>query len=130
MRPARRPAGEDLAERGSERSLGLVGAGWVPPGDEPVWADEDRAVAGDLAMAQPGAARVEEVAVEVTDPQRVERDVRLRGELFGCLAPGEAVFADDQQETPWGDEVLDRRRLPSSSSIQACGRGAPGRVDS
>jgi hypothetical protein len=53
--------GEDLAERGSERSLGLAASGRAPPGDEPVRADEDRAVAGDLAMAYPGAARVVQV---------------------------------------------------------------------
>jgi hypothetical protein len=64
-------------------------------------------------VAQPGAARVVAVAVEVADPHRVERDVRLAG---------------DQQEPPRRDEVLTERR-PSSSSIQACGSGAPGRVD-
>jgi hypothetical protein len=57
--------GEDLAERGSQRGPGVAGAGRVAPGDEPVRADQDRAVAGDLAVAQPGAARVVQVAVEV-----------------------------------------------------------------
>jgi hypothetical protein len=51
----------------------------VPPGDEPVRADDDRAVAGDLPVALPGAARIVVAAVEVADPQRVERDVRLGG---------------------------------------------------
>ena len=60
---------------------GVTGGGRVPPGDEPVRADDDRAVAGDLPVALPGAARIVVVAVEVADPQRVERDVRLRGEL-------------------------------------------------
>ncbi len=59
-------------------------------------------------MAEPGAARVVQVAVEVPDPQRVERDVRLRGELPGGFAPGLAVLAGDQQEAPGRDEVLDR----------------------
>jgi len=90
--------GEDLAGRGSGRSLGLAASGRAPPGDEPVRADEDRAVAGDLAMAYPGAARVVQVPVEVADPQRVEREVRLRGELPGSFAPGLAVHAGDQQE--------------------------------
>src|SRR5271166_3203053 len=106
-RHADRP-GEDLAERGGEDGPGLAAAGRVPPGDEPVWADEDRAVAGDLPVALPGAARVVVVAVEVADPHRVERDVRLRGELPGRLAPGVAVLAGDQQEPPRRDEVLDR----------------------
>jgi hypothetical protein len=48
------------------------------------------------------------VAVEVADPHRVERDIRLRGELPGSFAPGPAVLADDQQEPPRRDEVLDR----------------------
>jgi hypothetical protein len=51
-------------------------------------------------MAQPAAARVVQVAVEVADPQRVERDVRLRGEPPGGVAPGLAVLAGDQQEAP------------------------------
>jgi AcrR family transcriptional regulator len=80
----------------------------VPPGDEPVRADEDRAAGGDPAVAQPGAARVVEVAVEMADPHRVDRDVRLGGELPGCLAPRVAVFAGDQQEASRSDEVLDR----------------------
>jgi hypothetical protein len=73
-----------------------------------VRADDDRAVAGDLPVALPGAARIVVAAVEVPDPQRVERDVRLRGELSGSFAPGVAVLADDQQEPPRRDEVLDR----------------------
>ena len=48
------------------------------------------------------------VAVEVADPHRVERDVRLAGELPGRFAPGLAVLAGDQQEPPRRDEVLDR----------------------
>ena len=59
-------------------------------------------------MAQPGAARVVQVPVEVADPQRVERDAGLRGELAGRVAPGLAVLAGDQQEPPRRDEVLDR----------------------
>ena len=66
----------------------------MAPGDEPVRADQDRAAAGDLPVAQPGAARVVVVAVEVADPHRVEREVRLRGELPGRLPQGqpEKVF--------------------------------------
>jgi hypothetical protein len=59
-------------------------------------------------VAQPGAARVVAVAVEVADPHRVERDIRLRGELPGSFAPGLAVLAGDQQEPSRRDEVLDR----------------------
>jgi hypothetical protein len=51
-------------------------------------------------VAQPGAARVVAVAVEVADPHRVERDVRLGGELPGSFAPGLAILAGDQQEPP------------------------------
>ena len=49
-----------------------------------------------------------QVPVEVADPHRVERKVRLRGELPGRLAPGLAVLAGDQQEPPRRNEVLDR----------------------
>jgi hypothetical protein len=80
----------------------------VTPGDEPVRADQDRAVAGDLAVARPGASRVVQVAVEVADPQCVEREARFFGELAGGVAPGLAVLAGDQQEPPRRDEVLDR----------------------
>jgi hypothetical protein len=51
----------------------------APPGDEPVRAYQDRAVGRDLTLAQPGAARVVQVAVEVADPHRVQRDARLPG---------------------------------------------------
>ena len=44
-------------------------------------------------MAQPGAARVVQVAVEVADPHRVEREAGLRGELPGRIAPCLAVLA-------------------------------------
>jgi hypothetical protein len=80
----------------------------VPPGDEPVRADKDRAVAADLPVALPGAARVVPVAVEVADPQRVQREAGLGGELPGRLAPDVAVLAGDQQETPRRQQVLDR----------------------
>src|SRR5208282_4716697 len=109
-RRADRP-GEDLAERGGERGPGVAATGRGPPGDEPVRADEDRAVAGDLAVALPAGARVVVVAVEVADPQCVERETGLRGELPGCFAPCLAVFARDEQEPPWRDEVLDRAAI-------------------
>ena len=104
----RRPPGQDLAERIGERRARVAGPGLVPPGDEPVGTHQDRAVAGDLAMAQPGAARVIQVAVEVADPHRVERQARVGGELLSCFAPGLAVLAGDQQEPPRRDEILDR----------------------
>lgn len=56
----------------------------VPPRDEAVGAHQDRAVAGDLAMALPGTARVVQVTVEVADAQRVEWQARSGGELAGC----------------------------------------------
>jgi hypothetical protein len=80
--PTHRP-GEDLAERGSKDGPGVTGVGPVAPGDEPVRADQDRAAAGDLAVVQPGAERVVQVAVEVADAQSVELDAGLRGELPG-----------------------------------------------
>jgi hypothetical protein len=55
----------------------------------------------------PGAARIVVVAVEAADPQRAERDVRLRGELPDRFVPGLAVLAGDQQEPPRRQEVLD-----------------------
>src|SRR5271166_2427918 len=77
--------GEDLAERGSQDGPRSAAVGRVPPGDEPVRADHDGAVAGDLAVALPGAARVVVVAVEVADPHRVEREAGFGGELPGRL---------------------------------------------
>ncbi|HWN01331.1 MAG TPA: hypothetical protein VNO54_30130 [Streptosporangiaceae bacterium] len=50
------------------------------------------------------------VAVEVADPQRVERDVRLRGELPGSFAPGPAVLVGDQQNRPGATRSLTGRR--------------------
>jgi hypothetical protein len=79
--------GEDPAERRSKRSPGLAAAGRAPPGDEPVRADDDRAVAGNLAMPQPSAARVIQVPVEVPDPHRVERDIRGCRQVPGRFAP-------------------------------------------
>ena len=81
-------------------------------------------VTGDLAVAQPGAARVEQVAVEMADPDRVQRQAGLRGQVARGLAPWPAVLSGDQQEAPGAHEVLDGRRPPSSSSIQACGSGS------
>ncbi len=127
-RHADRP-GEDLAERGGEDGPGLAASGRGSPGDEPVRADEDRAVAGDLAVAQPDAARVVVVAVEVADPHRVERDVRLGGEVPGGVAPGLAVLAGDEQEPPRGDEVLDRAAAAVLVVDPGVRQGAPGRVD-
>jgi MFS superfamily sulfate permease-like transporter len=43
----------------------------VPPGDEPVGAHENAAVAGELPMALPAAAWVIRVAIEVADPHHV-----------------------------------------------------------
>jgi hypothetical protein len=103
----------------------------VPPGDEAVGAHEDRAVALDLAVAKPGAARVVEIAVELTDPERTEREARLPGELAGRLAPRLAVLAGDQQETSRLDQILDRAAVAvlvvdpgvRQRRARACGRG-------
>jgi hypothetical protein len=80
-------------------------------------------------MAQPGAARVVQVAVEMADAQSVERDAGLRGELPGGLAPGLAVLPAIGRNRPGATRSMTGRRLPSSSSIQACGSGAAGRVE-
>jgi hypothetical protein len=53
-------------------------------------------------------ARVVGISVEMADPQRLEREVRFVGDLPRCRAPGVTVFAGDEQEAPWSDEVLDR----------------------
>ena len=80
-------------------------------------------------MAKPRAARVVQIAVEVTDPQRVDRDARLAGELRGCLAPRSAVLAGDQQETPRPDEVLDWPAV-AVLVVDPCVRErGPGRVE-
>jgi hypothetical protein len=52
----------------------------------------------------------------VADPQRVERDVCLCGELPGSFAPGLAVLAGDQQEPP----TEYRARQPSNVIISGC----------
>jgi hypothetical protein len=80
-------------------------------------------------VALPGAARVVVVAVEVADPHRVERDVRFFGELPGRFAPGWPSSPAISRNRPGATRSLTGRRRPSSSSIQACGSGAPGRVD-
>ena len=79
------------------------------------------------------------VAVEVTDPHRVQRDARLSGELPGRVTPCVAVLPGDQQEAPQCDEILDRRprareeryRLSSagyaSKRWSSCGRRSPWR---
>jgi hypothetical protein len=103
--------------------------GWVPPGDEPAGADEDGAVAGDLAMAQPGAARVVEVTVQVADPHRADGKMRRCRELPGRFAPRLAVLAGDQREAPRGDEVLDRAAVAVLVVDPGVRQGAPGRVD-
>jgi hypothetical protein len=121
--------GEDLAECGGKRGPGLAAAGRGSPGDKPVRAHQDRAVAGDLAVAQPGTARVVVVAVKVADPQRVQRDARLHGELPGCLVPRLAVLAGDQQETPRRDEVLNRAAVAVLIIDPGVRQGGPGRVD-
>ena len=127
-RRAGRP-GEDLAEPGSEHGPGVAGGDRAPPGDEPVRAHQDRAAAGDLPVAQPGAARVVIVAVEVADPQRVEREAGLRGELPGCVAPCLAVLAGDQQEPPRRDEVLDRPAVAVLVIDPGVRQGSARRVD-
>jgi hypothetical protein len=95
-------------------------------------------------VTQPAAARAVKVAVHVADRHRVEREVRLGGELPGRLAPRVAVIAGDQEEAPRSDEVLDRasvavllvdpgmrqgRAWPGGGQLQAdvvdrCGDGA------
>lgn len=101
----------------------------MSPGDEAVRPHEDRAVGCDLAVTDPGAARVGEVAVEVADPQCVEREVLLGGELSGSLTPGFSVFPAMSRKRPGGTTSLIAQRLPCWSSSQAWGRGAPGRVE-
>jgi hypothetical protein len=101
-RRADRP-GEDLAERGSERSLGLTAAGRTPPGHEPVRADNDRAVAGDLAMAHPGAARV------VQGPPRWP----VRSASSGTSASAASCLAASHQAWP-SSPAISRNRPPST----------------
>ena len=69
------------------------------------------------------------VAVEVADPQRVEREAGLRGELPGRLAPGVAVLAGDQQEPPRRDEVLDRAAVAVLVIDPGVRQRGTGRVD-
>jgi hypothetical protein len=92
--------GQDLLQRAGEGRAGVVGRGALSPRDEAVRAHEDRAVALDLPNAQPAAARVEEVAVEVADPQRVERQADLRGERARRLAPLLAVLPAISRKRP------------------------------
>jgi hypothetical protein len=83
---------------------------------------QDRAVAGDLPVAQLGAARVVAVAVEVADPHRVERDIRLGGELPGSFTPA-WPSSPAIRNRPGATRSLTGRRRPSSRSIQAYGSG-------
>ena len=119
---------QDLAERIGELAARVGRGGELPPGDEAVRAHQDGSVGGDLPVPQPGAARVEEIAVEVADPDSVERDAGLVRKLACRLAPCATVLAGNEQEAPGATRSLIGRRRPSSSSTQACGSGAPGRV--
>ena len=56
-------------------------------------------------------ARVEQIAVEMTDPEGVERHLSLIGQVTGRLAPRLAVLSRDQKEPPGRDEVLERAAL-------------------
>jgi len=122
--------GEDGAQRAGQRAGRVVGGAGAAPGDVAVGPHEDRALGTEPAHAQPGAARVVPVAVEVADPHRVERDVRLGGELPGRFAPGLAVLAGDQQEPPRRDEVLDRAAavLVVDPGVRQRGTRAGGRL--
>ena len=80
----------------------MVGA----PGDEPVGPDQDRAVGGVAAVAGPGGAGVEQVAVQVADAYGVQRPGV--GQLGGGPAPVEAVLSGDEQEAARPDQVVDR----------------------
>ena len=84
---------EDPGESLRERPSRLVAASQVPPGDEPVRAHENGPVGGDFAMAEPRAARVEQVAVHVPNAYDVDRNPRRGRELPGCFAPRLAVLA-------------------------------------
>ena len=75
------------------------------------------------------AARIVVVAAEAADPQRVERGVRLRGELPGRFAPGLAVLAGDHQEPPRRQEVLDRAAAAAVVVDPGVRQREPGRVD-
>src|SRR5271165_2217491 len=99
---------QDAAERTCELAARVLGSGQIPPGDEAVRAYQDGSVSGDLPVPQPGAARVEEVAVEVADADGVEREAGVFRELAGRVTPCAAVLARDEQEAAGRDEVLDR----------------------
>src|SRR5580692_11636973 len=104
--------GEDLNERFRKLRARVICGGGRSPANEAVRTHEDRAVARDPAVAQPSAARVEQVPVDVPDPDSIERQAGLCGQLTRRLAPRLAVLAGDQQKAAWLHEVLDRDPMP------------------
>ena len=65
------------------------------PRDESVWPDECRALLAELALADPGVARVAVVAVAVADTDGVDGQARLFGENVGGVAPGVLAVKKD-----------------------------------
>ena len=87
--------GEDLGERFAELLDGRLRGAGAAPADEAVGANQDRSVASDPPVAQPHAARVVEFALDVADPNRVQRNTRFGGEFVRSVAPRTAIFAGD-----------------------------------
>ncbi len=98
----------DRGERRGARAGGVSGRRGAAPGHEAVGAHQHGAVGPDAAVAQPRAARVEQIAVEVPDADGVDRQPVLAGQRVGGRAPRLPLLAGDEQEPPGRHEVLDR----------------------
>ena len=59
----------------------------MTPADHPVGSDQHGPLRRDAAELRPGQARVEQVAIDVTDAQRIDRQIVFSGEGRGRGAP-------------------------------------------
>lgn len=126
-RLSKRSAPKDLAERGGEDGPGVAGGGQVPPGDEPVRAHQDRAIAGRSAgwrsQAQRGSWQ---------PPSRWPIRTASSGmsaSAASCLAASHQAWPSSpaiSRNRPGATRSLTGRRRPSSSSIQRAAAGHPG----
>ena len=126
--PARRPAAPGSGPR-PWRALPLDHRrAHATPGHEAIRAHQDRALGADLSAAQPRAARVKQVAVDVPDPDRVDRNSRAWARSRAASHHAWPSSPAISRNRPGATRSLIGRRWPFSSSIHACGRGEPGRV--
>ena len=78
----------------------------MTPADHPVGSHQHSPFRRNAAELRPGQARVEQVAIDVTDAQRVDRQIVRSGEGRGGGSPILPLLAGDQQKAAGPDQVL------------------------